>query len=404
MLAVFLALILLPTLAGAADWYVSAAKGSNENDGTQGAPFGELDKAVQKAKSGDTIHLAAGRYYGIGKVAATRTAEAINILGGYDDAFAARDYKKNLAVLTGANVGTPLNSSQPRLDLLANKGDVLVDGLVFEIGERNQYHGGKAVARKFRPQTAANASLDAPTLQIGTKNGKITVQNCLFLNSTHTGIRVKAGQGSQALVRNNWIINTAGLGMDLQTVFHGNPPPPIIVENNTILFTWKYDAYGSRGGAGIEVMSNADVKIRNNVIGFSDRNGLVNTRGAKGVEVTGNIFFRALESDYWGKLPLSAKELGDAAELVAKGNQQKELPFQVNQEWAAVYASRKLIDRNQVEAGVAADSTAANALRGMLGLPAQAGTVKVDAEVHAHPMPLEGAFLVSADAGEAGAK
>ena len=50
--------------AQAADIYVSLATGKNKNAGTKEAPLKNLWKALEKAETGDTIHLAGGNYPG----------------------------------------------------------------------------------------------------------------------------------------------------------------------------------------------------------------------------------------------------------------------------------------------------------------------------------------------------
>lgn len=391
----------------AADFYVSSTKGANDNDGSKASPFAEIDKALMKAKSGDTVHVSAGKYYGSGKTAFSETKEAISIIGGYNDTFSSRDFKKNMTILTGDNKSMALNSAQPRLRILPKSGNVSVDGLVFDISERNAYLDGKVVVRKANPKTGSNASLDTPTMEIGTAGGKINITNCLLLNNTHTGIRVKAGKDADVNIKNNWVINNAGLGLELTSTHHSaTGAPKYSVSNNTILFTWKYDGYGSRGGEGISMDGVPIVSLSNNIIAFSDNYAIVNGRGNKNLTVTDNIILNSGKADYWeGNLYLSVKEMSDAKLISsAKNNSSKNLTFKVDPSWANLYASRVLIDRNKVEADIQAGDTKANQLRSILGLPQQAGAIKTDANVHAHPMPLTNVFLVAPEAGNAGAK
>lgn len=48
--------------AWAADYYVGGNNASDDNDGTEAAPFATLSAAASSAAAGDTIHVAAGRY------------------------------------------------------------------------------------------------------------------------------------------------------------------------------------------------------------------------------------------------------------------------------------------------------------------------------------------------------
>ena len=58
-------LVLCPLTARAGDFYVSAAKGDNGGAGTKEAPFKDIDVAAGKAKTGDTLYVAAGTYFGV---------------------------------------------------------------------------------------------------------------------------------------------------------------------------------------------------------------------------------------------------------------------------------------------------------------------------------------------------
>ena len=75
LLPFFAAVLFIPSIASAADLSAITApksgkaifvaeKGKNKNAGTMDAPLKNIDKAIAKAKPGDTIVIAEGRYKG----------------------------------------------------------------------------------------------------------------------------------------------------------------------------------------------------------------------------------------------------------------------------------------------------------------------------------------------------
>jgi hypothetical protein len=393
--------LLVGTNALAADWYVST-KGSNENDGSQSAPFSEIDKALDRAKDGDVIHVAEGTYLGRGKTAAAESRAAVSVLGGYTDDFSGEpDPVKHPTILSGDNTAKGLSSGRPRLRIRAKSGDVKIDGLIFDMAPRNAYtKGGKAVVRSANPRTGSNASLDSPTLAVEA-GGKVEISRCVVVNSTHTGIMLRLGKGS-ARVHHNWIVNTAGIGMELLSSNHGKDAPTIVADHNSVLFTWKYDAYGTRGGEGISVGSSANVTLDHNLIVGSDKYGIANGRFNKELKILDNRFSDNLVADYWeGDLYLKANELGDAKSVgETKRNTRVVVALSPDADWRKKYAARKLLDRNKIEAGVSAPDNLANRLRSLLGMNLRAADVSIDAEMHAPPYPFASARLTpKADVG-----
>ncbi len=387
-------LFLVGTNALAADWYVST-KGSNENDGSKTAPLSEIDKAFDRAKDGDVVHVAEGTYLGRGKTAAAEARVAVSVLGGYTDDFSGeRDPVKHPTILSGDNTAKGLHSARPRLRIRAKTGDVKVDGLIFDMGPRNAYSkGDKAVVRSANPRTGKNASLDSPTLVVET-GGKSEISRCVVVNSTHTGIVVRAGRGG-VRVHHNWVVNTAGIGMELLSSTFGKDSPTIVADHNSILFTWKYDAFGTRGGEGISVGSGAKVTLQHNLIVGSDKYGIANGRFNKELKILDNRFSDNLVADYWeGDLYLKANELGDAKSVgETKRNTRVVVTLNPDAAWLKKYAARKLLDRNKIEAGISAPDTLSNRLRSLLGMNLRAADVAIDAEMHAPPYPFASARM-----------
>lgn len=77
---------------GTKDIYVSVAKGSNRNDGSQSSPYKDIQKAVDAAPDGAVIHVAEGNYLGNLNRGFIEIKKYISIVGGYSDDFASRDF------------------------------------------------------------------------------------------------------------------------------------------------------------------------------------------------------------------------------------------------------------------------------------------------------------------------
>ncbi len=102
--------------AQAADLYVSLATGKNKNAGTKEAPLKNLWKALEKAETGDVIHLAEGNYPGKMKCGWFMMTKPVSIIGGYSADFATRD------PLTHRTLFQPANEHNDKKGALSGKG------------------------------------------------------------------------------------------------------------------------------------------------------------------------------------------------------------------------------------------------------------------------------------------
>ena len=65
--------------------------GKNSNAGTADAPMKNIDKAIAKAKAGDTILVAEGTYSGTFNIGYLTIDKALTLQGGYSSDFSSRD-------------------------------------------------------------------------------------------------------------------------------------------------------------------------------------------------------------------------------------------------------------------------------------------------------------------------
>ncbi len=412
-----LALVLLPLFAApteARDWYVSRARGKGKK-GTQEKPAKDLGNIVKKLKPGDVIRIAGGTYLGRGKTGADVILVPVTILGGFSEDFATRDpWGKHKTILSGDNLSKNwVNNPRLMIDLMKyrerDNAPIVVDGLIVDDAGRNRYAAGKQqmIVRLADPKTGKNPTPGFGGIVVRASRclggpWSITVQNCIVLNSAPTqgAMSVSGHQSSKIRIRNNIVINNTGTGIILGTKFRprdGKNVPSFVVENNTVLFTWKYSPSSqSFSGNSIKVDPDTVSVLRHNVLGFADKYGIHNA--AKGnITLIENVIVGNIAADYLEfDTKMALEDIEDEADLLGddtEGNVQIKLPVPVGQEWLQLWGGRVLIDRNAAEADIKAQKSAVNDIRSMLGLPLQAGTVKgQESPVWLHRMTIDDAI------------
>ena len=186
----------------AADIYVSLASGKNKNAGTKEAPLKNLWKALEKADTGDVIHVAEGVYPGKATLKGTfRMEKPVSIIGGYSADFVARDPLKYRTMFQAKNEtyvrGNCMGVLHLEFDKTMNapKGfNMSIDGLIFDEGFANSYHATKGKPDGFD----TGMWLEGPAKNIADKQvspnrymiysatasrgeGDITIKNCAFV-------------------------------------------------------------------------------------------------------------------------------------------------------------------------------------------------------------------------------
>ncbi len=414
----------------ARDWYVSSSRGKGKK-GTKEKPAKDLGNIVSKLKPGDVVHIAAGTYLGKGKSGMDRITVPVSILGGYSDDFSSRDpWQAHKTILSGMNK-TRNYKVGARLEIDLSKYRVkkvfpiLVDGLIIDQGAQNQYktEAQHMIVRKANPKKGTNPTPDRGALFIRVGRSPdfktpwdITVRNNIIMNSAPTqgALAVFAFEGSKVHIKNNLVINCTGTGIFAGTAWHGKDQakaPKFTIENNTVMFMWKYDAY-VQGFSGLAFKTDSEVvaELKNNVFAFADR-FLIQKQGKWPLTLKNNILLGGVEATYYetsGDNRIQLDDLEDEAEYLADdsgGNSAKKFKIPVSKQWLSLYGSRVLIDRNAVEADIKAQKTRANAIRRILGLNLQAGSIKADSPIWLPRMSLDDALRVASSypAGSMGA-
>jgi len=379
--------------AQAADYYVSVARGRGKVASKE-QPAKDLGNIASQLKDGDVVHVAQGTYLGRGDSGADLVPVAIRLLGGYSDDFSKRDpWGQFKTIFAGTNAVS--GSTDYRLAITAKgcTSEVVVSGIIFDNGPRNRYTDANklVIARQADMARNENATPEAGGIRVTLdKQGKATIENNVVMNTAPTGGAIAAWghHGTQIVVRNNLIINNTGEGIFALSVWHprdaqGNAS--FVIENNTVLFSWKHDAIATYGGNALKMDTDVTLVARNNVFAFGDYGGVDNIKRAKGMTLKDNLFAANKLYDYREfNTNMTVAKLEDEAELLSKetlGNVTQPIKLPVGERWANIYASRVEVSRAAVDSAAKVPNTGANALRGMLGLPLQATGVRTDANV-----------------------
>jgi hypothetical protein len=379
----------------ARDWYVSVSKGKGKA-GTKENPAKDLGNIVTLLEGGDVIHIAEGIYLGRGDSGANVIIVPVKIYGGYDDSFSKRDpWGAHKTILFGDNM-TKNYEAWPSLfiDLMKYEGansPIVVDGIIVDHAGRNRYLNEEKskLIPLADPAAGKNPSPSEGGIVIRVSKSEkfdkgprwnITVTNNIVMNSYGQGgaLSVSGYKGSTILIDNNLVIQNTGSGIFCGSKYRGEEPySNFTVSNNTVLFTWDS---GMSKGSNFSLDSTAKVTLKNNVLGFADFFAIDNGFKSKDILLVENLITGARSADFLDfSTKMQVKNMEDEAENLhadSKGNVTDAIKIPISQSFALLYGSRVIVDRAKAEANVSASNSNANALRGMLGLPLQAGDVK----------------------------
>lgn len=409
-----------------ADYYVSATKGKGRK-GTKAKPVKSIGNLLRKLQAGDTIHVAGGVYEGKSGAGNVTIEVPVRIIGGYDDTFSKRDpWGAHQTVLSGQNKAQNYQNL-PRLRIKLDKFNrdkrmefhrnkkivafkVVVDGIIVDNGSRNRYKTDKQlkIVRKANPRTGENPTPSDPGIVVTAPiHGHLTVQNCVVINCAPTdgALSVWGSNGASCSIKNNLVINNTGVGIFAHTGWHPNDGKGLakfVFENNTVLFTEKYDAFGKINGHAFRLDGAVDLVAKSNVFAFSDVAGVMNASKSKHKKLTlaynlvaGNLetdlveFNTKMKVDQWED---DSDEISDDSEENVGGA----IKVPVSKGFLRKYMARSIIDRNAAEADVKARDSKVNELRKILGLPLQADDLKIDSAVWLPRIALEDALKAGA--------
>ncbi|HET8984825.1 MAG TPA: hypothetical protein VFN03_03595, partial [Trueperaceae bacterium] len=338
--------------------------------------------------------------------------------------FAARDpWGAHRTVFTGVR-NSPNFSTDYRLTidttafatkLMAARGqqtehDVIVDGIIFDNGDRNYYAGGanSKIIRLGTPGETPTPESGGLVIRTGITS-TVVVRNVIVMNTAPTqgAISLFPGAAAQVTVTNNVAVNNTGAGFHLGTGIAASDPadmPTYTFTNNISVFNEKHDAFGSFGGAGVILESSTNVSMTGNILAFNDNFGIDNAKRADDIVVVGNVITRNAQADYLEfDTKIGLDDFEDWAEYVAEGwdNVALELNFDISPEWGALYASRNVIDRNAAEAEVQVVDAWYNDVRSFFGWNLVGTDLNVDSNIWLPRISIEDALAVAVRVDEA---
>jgi hypothetical protein len=283
-------------------FYVSVSTGSGRADGlSPTSAMKDLQKAIDAAEENDVILVAEGNYLGsmdrgyieIGRFgnATHEPGKFISIYGGYSTDFSERNVithvtklqptsQKFIAPLFNINARRPYGYSGP-------VGTVVVDGLVFDLGENNRYcvknvndertgtpNEGVLTGRFVEPDASPGVPLEGYSsgdeygLHMDVE-GNVRISNCIFVNCRDYGIQALMGKG-HIEVNNNIFIACRYAACQIK----GNVKDADIehvsldFHHNTVLFTWTRTKAFEDMGQGFRFMNGIrTIDVHNNIFG-----------------------------------------------------------------------------------------------------------------------------------------
>lgn len=306
---IFLGVMLFVATGFSKDWYVSKSTGKNKNTGTKEEPLKNIQKAIKKAKKGDSIHVAKGNYYGLMRKGYIELKKPLSLIGGYSADFASRDIVANRTMIAPPNKSNGTSSSKKLLTLNISGKDskTLIDGFIFDRGYSNSYHETKGKPEGVETgmllhgpsKNPKDASPSVKQAMIGGNvDGDITIQNCFFVNSGWYPIMFGIREGHVRILNNMFIANTMS-SAEIWGKSAQSGKADMEFANNTVLFTWSRTKDLGDMGYGVRAMTKMNYNIHNNLIGLSSFAGIDNTRDDKDkkLKIDNNIFFLNKQAD-----------------------------------------------------------------------------------------------------------
>ena len=383
------------------NYYISAT--GRGRTASKAQPAKDLAAVMMKLKAGDVVHIAGGTYKSKSGRGSDVISVSVSIIGGYSPDFSTRDpWGKYKTILTGTNdYSTGLTTSRLRINGRAGN-PVLIDGVIIDNAPRSRYKTDKhqLILRKANAAKGENPTPETPGIKILMKGvgAEVTVKNCIIMNTAPTqgALDIQLGKDGNATIQNNLIVNNTGEGIMAKTNWHGNTPvnyATYLIENNTILFSWKHDAIASYGGNSLMMDTSVNITANNNIFGFGDFGGVNNIKKCENLVLNNNNFFGHKKYDFYDTSGMNVNDMIDYADFLkdGNGNVSKPVTLPLNKDWAALFAARKDISRAKVDASSTVSNSAENQVRGILGLNKMGSTVSLDASIWLHQMQVNDA-------------
>ncbi len=261
-----------PTVASH-DWFVRP--GTAPGDGSRAAPFNDPWRALEKCEAGDRVHVANGAYFGkLGTGTWEIPVDRVQLLGGYDAQFVARDPWQQPTKLCWDNT----SKNWPKGERLhSGSRGVVVDGFVIDMQDQNTYLDEQKSGRTERPgETAVRLALAA------------TVRNCVVINPGLYGIDCGAG----STIENNLVVNAIVWGIVVTGAVTEVDRATATIRNNTVLFAWDTQKAGGGGYGGAGVALRGPATVTDNLLAYCDNSAIYSVAEPSHLSIVGNRFWQ----------------------------------------------------------------------------------------------------------------
>lgn len=396
--------------------------GSNKNDGTKESPMKNIDKALEAAAPGDEIRIAEGIYMGTFNIGYLESDKPVKLYGSWDAQFTKQD------IVNHPTVFQPDNESggKSRKALLRFTKDVagtVVDGIVWDMGERNVYHDKEGIVEgveggrmKYSTESSIgqNSTVEEPAISFmsATQGGDVTIQNCVFVNCSNFAVQAGHRNGTFRVLNNVFVANRMAAIEIYGTCAGSNQQKDMVscgdveIAYNTILFTWSRLKDFLDMGYGIRIMTKCTYNIHHNIVGASIMGGIDNSRFCKDefIQIDHNILFGNKGGDLYytpasnTKLQLTVDQFEDLEFESVDGNlgQAPEIP--VNQAYMRGFFSARYSETTSYD-----PNSPQNQWSRALGMNQQ-GTMSSDVSMFMNKYPWQESLKLFGATTEAGAQ
>lgn len=346
-------------------WYVSKTTGKNKNAGTKDAPLKNIDKAIKMAQVGDEIYIAGGKYMGTFNIGYLESDKPLRLYGSWDANFTKQDIVNHPTLFQPDNASGG-KSRKALLRFTKNVENTMIDGIVWDSGDRNLYDTKKGIVEGVEgglmrlptePLPGFNSTVGEPLISFrsATRGGNITVQNCVFVNGASFALQAGLFTGTFKVLNNVFVANKMAAVEIYGTCAGSNQKANMVacgeveVAHNTILFTWSRLKDYLDMGYGVRIMTKLKYNIHHNIIGANIMGGIDNSRFCKDefVKIDNNILFGNKGGDLYytpasnTKLQLTADQFEDLEFESVSNNDGTAPAIPVNQAYLkAFFAAR----------------------------------------------------------------
>jgi hypothetical protein len=250
------------------DIYVSPS-GSNRNQGTIDAPLKNLDKAIERADAHDKIHVTEGVYSGTFEVGFFEITKPLEIYGSYNADFSRRDPATTPSII---RTKPKSGSGKQTIFYIRETNNVVIDGLTIDMSEQNNYDKNAPAGLETGYLTLTNTGGTPQRSAIRIVGNNVTIRNNTFVNISYGGVSIAQRMNMEGKIHidNNLFVNCAHTGIDCGVLTSPRQETKEIeISNNTFAFTYGTTFVNNNLGCAIWLKPNAKFNIHNNIFSYA---------------------------------------------------------------------------------------------------------------------------------------